>query len=150
MRKRLPRTMVAMSQGAGRGTAGGGGGERGGGGGAGGGGGGEPFFHDVDFAEEMAAGHFDGEGGEEEDGSVDPEDGRRGEKMPVGDDIVGGVDVDRALPDEEGANEDGEEDEVASEAGEHSHAIADELLAWTVTARVAGVPVFVAAAAAGG
>ena len=60
------------------------------------------------------------------------------------------VDVDGALADEEGADEDGEEDEVAGEAGEHGHAIADELLAGAVTAGVAGIPVLVASATAGG
>src|SRR5580698_4052175 len=97
----------------------------------------EPLFHDVDFAEEMAAAHLHGEGGEQEDGGVDPEDRGRREKMPVGDDVVGGIDVDGALADEESADENGEEDEVAGETGEHSHAIADELLARTVTAGVA-------------
>ena len=72
------------------------------------------------------------------------------EKMPVGDDVVSGVDVDGALADEEGADEDGEEDEVAGEAGEHGHAIADELLAGAVTAGVVGIPVLVASATAGG
>jgi hypothetical protein len=108
----------------------------------------EPLFHDVDFVEELAARDFDGERGEQEDSSVDPEDRGYGERVPVGDDVVSGRDVHRALAHEERADEHGEEDEVGREDGEDGHPIADELLAGAVTARMAGVPVLVASAAA--
>src|SRR5262249_14325765 len=89
----------------------------------------KPLVHDVDFAEELAAGYRHGEAAEDEDGGVDPEDGRNGQGVPVGDVVLAGVEVAGALTHEEGADKSDEEHEIASEGEENSEPVAGEKLA---------------------
>jgi len=69
--------------------------------------------------------------------------------MPVGDDAIAGGDMGCALAHEEGTDENGEEDEVGGEDGKNRHAIANELFARPVAARVVGIPVFIASTTTG-
>jgi len=97
---------------------------------------------------ELAAAHLHGDAGEQQDGGVDVEDGRDGERMPVQD--VGSVAIKVAggLAEEESGHERHEEHEVAGQGGEDTHAVASEQGTWATAMTV--VPVFVAATAAGG
>ena len=70
------------------------------------------------------------------------------QRMPVEDVGAVAVEVSGGLAEEEGSDKRHEEHEVAGESGEDAHAIADEQGARA--AAVAMVPVFIAAATAGG
>ena len=109
----------------------------------------EPLVHDVGLAEHGAAGDLHGDGAEEKDGGVEPEDGRDGGGEPGVDVVVVGVDVAGGLVDEEGADDGDEEHEVAGEGEEDAHAVAMEALVGAAAAVGALVPVVVVASAAG-
>src|ERR1700679_2647489 len=108
----------------------------------------KPLFHYIDFAEELAAGHFHGDAGEDKDGGVEVEDGRDLQRVPVHDVGAVAIKVAGGLAEEEGSDKRHEEHEVARKSGEDAHAVADEQGARA--AAVAMVPVFVAATTAGG
>ena len=77
----------------------------------------------VGFAEHAAAGDLDGDGAEQKDGGVEPEDGGDGGGEPVVDVVVVGVEVAAGLGDEEDADEGDEEHEIAAEGEEEADAV---------------------------
>ena len=101
------------------------------------------------LTEHVAAGDLHGDGAEEEDGGVEPEDGRDGGGEPLVDVVVVGVEVAGGLVDEEGADDGDEEHEVAGEGEEDAHAVAVEALVRAAAAVGTVVPVVAVAAAAG-
>ena len=109
----------------------------------------EPLVHDVDFPEKLAAGHLHGEAAEDENGGVDPENGRDGERVPVGDVVLAGVEVAGTLAHEEGADQSDEEHEVAGKGEEDSETVAGEQFARAATAMGAIIPVVAVASSAG-
>ena len=109
----------------------------------------EPLVHDVVLAEHGAAGELHGDGADEKDGGVEPEDGRDGGGDPLVDVVVVGVEVAGGLVDEEGADDGDEEHEVAGEGEEDAHAVAMEAFVRAAAAVGAVAPVVVVATAAG-
>ena len=93
------------------------------------------------FAEHGAAGDFSGDGAEDEDGGVEPEDGGDGGGEPGVDEVVVGVEVAAGLGDEEDADEGDEEHEVAAEGEEEADAGLGEAFAGAAAAARAVVPV---------
>src|SRR5271168_5223877 len=53
----------------------------------------KPLLHDVDFTKELTPGHLDSEAAEQQDRSVEPQNRRYRQRMPVGDVVAGAVDV---------------------------------------------------------
>jgi hypothetical protein len=109
----------------------------------------KPLVHDVIFAEHLAAGEFHGDGADDEDGGVEPEDAGYCGGCPLVDVAIVGVDVSGRLIDEEGGNDGNEEHEIAGEGEEDAHAIAMKTFVGATAAIGAIVPVIAVAAAAG-
>lgn len=109
----------------------------------------EPLVHDVDLVEHAAAGGLHGDGAEDEDDCVEPEDRRNEGWGPLVDVVVVGVEMAGVLADEEGADDGDEEHQVAGESEEDAHAVADEALARAAATVGTVVPVIVVAAATG-
>ena len=82
----------------------------------------EPLFHGVDLVEHVAARDLHGDGAEQQDGGVEPEDGRDGGGQPgidvavVGVDVAGGFGVDEDADDADEEHDDGPEGEEEAEA----------------------------------
>src|ERR1700753_1764079 len=64
----------------------------------------QPFFHHVDFLEEVPAADFHGEAAQQNQSSVDPEDGGYGDRSPVNNPLIGGSEMAGALAGEKGAH----------------------------------------------
>ena len=109
----------------------------------------EPLVHNVVFAEHLAAGEFHGDGADEEDGGVEPEDAGNEGGDPLVDVVVVGVDVAGGLVDEKSGDDGDEEHQVAGEGEEDAEAIAMEAFVGATMAVGSVVPVVAVAASAG-
>jgi hypothetical protein len=79
----------------------------------------QPLFEDVDFAEDVSTGDFDGETAQEQDGGIEKKYGRKQDGVPVADLFVGaGIHVGAGLTREEERDEDGKKHHVGGEDGE--------------------------------
>ena len=108
----------------------------------------EPLVHDIDFVKHAAAGGFHGDGAENENDGVEPENRRNHGGRPLVDIVAIGVKVACGLADEEGADDSDEEHQVAGQSEEDTHAVAGEPLTRTAVATGAVTPVVVIASAA--
>ena len=90
----------------------------------------EPFFEDVKFAEDVAAGQFDGHGAEEQERGIEEEDARQQNRMPVADLLHGArVHVHGGLARVEHGDQGDEERHVSGESAEDECAGAIEDIA---------------------
>ncbi len=104
------------------------------------------LVHDVNLSEHATAGDLDGDGADQEDSGVEPEDGRDGGGEPLVLEGVEGAIVTASLGDEEGSDDSGEEHKDGGEGEEEAVAVGGELLAG---ASALCVPVVAVASAAG-
>ena len=109
----------------------------------------DPLVHDVVLVEHGAAGELGGDGAEEEDGGVEPENGRDGGGEPFVDVARVGVDVAGGLGDEEGADDGDEEHEHGEEGEEDADADLRQALPRAALALWTVVPVVAFTVAAG-
>ena len=109
----------------------------------------EPLLHSVYGVEDVAAGDLDGEGAEQQERGIEPEDGRDGGGQPGVDGVVVGVEAAGGVGDGEDADQPGEEEEDGTEGEEEAEAVGDEALAGAIRAVGTAVPVVVVAATAG-
>ena len=109
----------------------------------------EPLFHGVDLVEHVAARDLHGDGAEQQDGGVEPEDGRDGGGQPGIDVAVVGVDVAGGFGVDEDADDADEEHDDGSEGEEEAKAVGGETLAGAARAAGGFIAIVVIAAAAG-
>ena len=101
----------------------------------------DPLVHDVVLVEHGAAGELGGDGAEEQDGGVEPQDGGDCGGEPVVDVARVGVDVPGGLGDEEGAYDGDEEHQHGEESEEDADTDLRETLTGAALALRAAVPV---------
>ena len=110
----------------------------------------EPFFEDVKFAEDVAAGQLHGDGAEEQERGIEEEDARQQNRMPVADLLEGArVHVHGGLARVEHGDQGNEEHHVAGEGAEDDHPDAVEDIA-RAALRTTPVVIASAASSAGG
>ena len=110
----------------------------------------EPFFEDVEFAEDMLPGPFHGEAAEQQDGGVEEEDRRQQHGMPVADLAKGfGVHAHACLARVKQRHEHDKEHHVAGQCTENKGAGAMQGLA-RAAPRTSPLVVAPAAPASGG
>jgi hypothetical protein len=109
----------------------------------------EPLVHHVHLAEHVAAGDLYGDRAEQQDGRVEPQDGRNGSGEPAVDVVGVGVEVGCALGHEEDADDRHKEHEDRGQAEEQAEAQPVEALARPGAGTPALVGVVSVAAAAG-
>ncbi len=109
----------------------------------------EPLVHNVGLMEHGTARDLRGGGAQDEDGRVEPEDGRDGGRQPFIDVAIVGVEVAGGLGHEENADEGDEEHEVAAQGEEEADAGLGEALPGAAATLGALAPVVAFAVAAG-
>src|SRR5450631_4221509 len=106
----------------------------------------QPLLHDVDLPEKVSAADFHGQAAEQDEGSVDPQNRRDRDRVPVDDPGVVGGEMAAALAGEKGTDQGDEEHEVAGQGEKQHHAVAAEEVSGTTTSGRPVVPVFAVAA----